>query len=119
MEMLVMPVTALVPAGAPRALTDLEFCVWIGQASPGDQLEYHTGFLSIDATTVISRLPEPDRRRLVTLAAAARGAFEASLVHLVQKRLGPNLFAYIAVARPKPRSNPIPLSSLLPQPEAA
>jgi hypothetical protein len=119
MKTLVMPVTALVPARALRQLTDIQFCVWVGEASPGDQLEYHIGFLAIDATTVISRLPEPDRRLLAALAAAARRASDAGLVRLVQKRLGPNRFAYLAVTQPKPRSNPVPLSSLLPQPETA
>ena len=40
MEMFVMPPTAFIPA-KPRPFTDIEFCAWIGQAVPGDQLEYH------------------------------------------------------------------------------
>ncbi|MCB8836165.1 hypothetical protein [Aurantimonas sp. VKM B-3413] len=114
-----MPAKGVVPARVQRAFTDLEFCVWIGQASPGEQFEYHAGFLSVDAAAVMSRLQETDRRRLSALAAATRRASDAKLVHLVQRRLGPNRFAYVAIARPKPRTNPIPLSSLLTQPEAA
>jgi hypothetical protein len=98
MEMFVMHPNAFIPA-KPRPLTDIEFCAWIGQAMPGDRLEYHRGFLGIDATAVISTLPEPDRRRLGALASAAHRAFEASLVHLVQVRVGPDRFAYLAIAR--------------------
>ena len=56
MEMIVMPLTEFTPAKA-RPLTDIEFCAWIGQAMPGDRLEYHRGFLGIDTTAVISTLP--------------------------------------------------------------
>ena len=40
MEMFFMHPTAFIPA-KPRPLTDIEFCAWIGQAMPGDRLEYH------------------------------------------------------------------------------
>jgi len=113
--MLVMPPTAFTPA-RPRPLTDIEFCAWIGQAMPGDRLEYHRGFLGIDTTAVISTLPEPDRRRLVALAGAAHRAFEAGLV---QVRLGPDRFAYLAIARTRPRRTPVPLARLLEDAEAA
>lgn len=116
--MLVMPLTAFTPA-RPRPLTDIEFCAWIGQAMPGDRLEYHHGFLGIDTTAVISTLPEPDRRRLAALASAAHRAFEAGLVHLVQVRLGPDRFAYLAIARTKPRRTPVSLASILEDAEAA
>ena len=88
---------------ASRSLSDVAFCAWIGQAMPGDRLEYHRGFLGIDTTAEISTLPEADRRRLAALADAAHRAFEAGLVHLVQVRLATDRFAYLAIARPKPR----------------
>ena len=44
------------------------------------------------------------------VAAAALRAAEQNLVHLVQARIGPDHFAYIAVARPKPRSSGAALS---------
>ncbi|MFN3464829.1 MAG: outer membrane beta-barrel protein, partial [Terricaulis sp.] len=59
--------------------TDIEFCAWVGQAMPGDRLEYHRGFLGIDSAPAISTLPEADRRRLAALADAAFRAFEAGL----------------------------------------
>ena len=113
-----MPATTFIPARL-RPLTDIEFCAWIGQAVPGDQLEYHRGFLGVDTTAVISTLPETDRRRLGALASAAHRAFDAALVHLVQVRLGPDRFAYLAIARTKPRHAPIPFSQLIISEEAA
>jgi len=71
MEMLIMQPTAFTPA-RPRPLSDIEFCAWIGQAMPGDRLEYHRGFLGIDAMAVISTLPEPERRQLGPVAVWCR-----------------------------------------------
>lgn len=111
--MLMVHLIALGRALAKPCLTDIDFCGWIVQAGPGDELEYHRGFLGIDTTTLISILQEEDRRRLVTLAGAALRASDAGLVHLVQRRLGPDRFAYLAVARPKPSHPPVSLSTLL------
>jgi hypothetical protein len=44
------------------------------------------------------------------VAAAALRAAEQDLVHLVQGRIGPDQFAYIAVARRKPRKASASLS---------
>ena len=80
-----------------RRLTDIEFCSWVTQALPGDGLEYHRGFLALDRT----------RGDIDKLAARVLWAFEQGLVHLVQERVGPEDFAYIAVARRKPRRVPV------------
>jgi hypothetical protein len=40
-------------------------------------------------------------------------------VHLVQERLGPDLFACIAIARPKPKHAEVSLAALLVDAEAA
>lgn len=103
----------LVPTALMRRLNDTSFCAWVAQAVSGDRLEYHRGFLGIDTQAPISTLPEPDRRQLVALASVAHRAFVAGLVHLVQARLGPDQFAYIAVARPKPKAAAVSLSALL------
>jgi hypothetical protein len=99
-------------ATKPR-FTGVEFCAWVAQAPAGTRLEYHRGFLGIDVTPVISTLPEAERRQLADLGQAALGAFEKGLIHLVQARLGLDQFAYIAVARPKPKSAAASLSALL------
>ena len=47
------------------------------------------------------------------LALRAYWAAEQRLVHLVQERLGPDLFAYLAIARPKPKHAEVSLAALL------
>ena len=112
-----MPTTTFTPI-RPRPLTDIEFCAWIGQSVPGDRLEYHCGLLATDITAGNSILPEPDRRRLSALASVAHRAFEAGLVHLVQIRVGRDRFAYLAIARTKPRTTPVRFSQLIATAEA-
>lgn len=89
-----------------RTLTDIELCAWIGQAMPGEKLEYHRGFLSIDANPLCQAIDPANRRRIDGLARAAYRACDAGLIHLVQHRRGDGDFAYIAVTRPKPNPKP-------------
>ena len=105
--------TTFTNARAPHPISEIEFCAWVGQAMPGDRLEYHRGFLVLDAFPVISQLADPDRKRLALLGGRAFWAAEAGLVHLVQERIGPDHFAYIAIARPKPKAAAASLSALL------
>jgi hypothetical protein len=73
---------------------------WLGEAKPGDRLEYHRGFLTVDRSSA-SRHAERERRVLAKLADAALQAAEADRVHLVQRRNGPADFTYFAIkARP-------------------
>ena len=101
-----------------RRLTEMEFAGWVGAAAPGDRLEYHRGFLAVDTIPVISKLSETERAALKMLASRAWWASEQRLVHLVQERLGPDLFAYLAIARPKPKHAEVSLASLLVDAEA-
>jgi hypothetical protein len=101
------------------ALDEIGLAAWIAQAEPGEALVYHRGFLAVDATSVISKLPADRQRTLQLVAAAARRAAEQNLVHLVQERVGPDRFAYIAVARPKPKHAAASLSALLLEEQAA
>lgn len=94
-------------------VNDLAFLAWVAQAAYGDTLVYHRGFLGIDIGPGMSRFGEPDRRRLLRLAQAALSAFDAGLVHLVQVRLEPDRFAYLAVARRKPAHAPKALARLV------
>jgi hypothetical protein len=104
---------------APR-LSELELCAWVAQAVPGDRLEYHRGFLALDTFALFTQLDDRERAELGKLASRAFWAAERGLVHLVQERTGPDQFAYIAVARPKPKAAAVSLSALLlAEPEAA
>ena len=74
----------------------------------------------LDIFPVFSRLSEAARAELSRLGSRAFWAAEQGLVHLVQQRIAPDQFAYIAVARPKPKAAAISLSELLlAEPEAA
>jgi hypothetical protein len=104
-------------ASRPRSLklrlTDMEFCAWVAQAEAGDRLEYHRGFLARNTYRLDSNFAEADRAAIVSLRDRARWAAEKGLVHLVQERLGPNLFAYVAIARARREHGSTPLSALL------
>lgn len=103
----------LITTRSYRPLNEIEFCAWVAQALPGDRLEYHRGFLALDTFAILSKLDDRARKTLITLAGRAFWAAELSLVHLVQERLATDRFAYIAVARPKPKAASVSLSELL------
>nr|WP_254813704.1 hypothetical protein [Rhodovulum sp. ES.010] len=44
-------------------LDEVGLAAWIAQAEPGEALVYHRGFLAVDATSVISKLPAVRLRR--------------------------------------------------------
>ena len=96
-----------------RRLDEVEFCAWIGQALPGDVLEYHRGFLALDVTPIALHHPPKVREELARVAQRAMRACEQGLVHLVQRRNGKDDFSYLAIARPKPAKADASLSALL------
>jgi hypothetical protein len=81
-------------AGGPISLA--AFRAWLARAKPGERLEYHRGFLTIDRSSA-SRHTERERRALAKLADTALKAAEADRVHLVQRRNGPADFTYLAI----------------------
>ncbi len=86
-------------ASPAHPLDELDLCRWIGSAAPGDILEYHRGFLAIDIGTLA--LPPARQRAFKLLAGRAAWAAENGFIHLVQRRLGPSLFGYLAIKRPR------------------
>ena len=94
-------------------IDETDLCGWIGQATPGDVLEYYRGFLAMDTFSQGSRLTGHDCAELVRLARRAWWASEQKLIHLVQRRHGPDDYSYLAIARSKPKHAPASLSSLL------
>ena len=101
---------------APRLLlTEAQFCAQVGQSAPGVAIEYHRGFLAIDTLRAGSPLSEVDRRELARLRRRAFWAAEKKLVHLVQRRLGSDRFAYLAITRRHPKSVQSALLTLLAQ----
>jgi len=96
-----------------RCLTETAFCAWLGQANPGDRLAYHRGMLAMDAS-IDGQTPKSDaRRELARVARRAWWAAEKGLVHLVQRRNGPDDFTYTAIVRPRTPEASASLSSVL------
>lgn len=95
--------THLAIAGVVRRehMSEADFCQWLGQARVQEELIYHEGFLAREVGNDDDEKLRPDQRALLRLAARARWASEEGMVHLIQRRLGPDRFAYIAVARLK------------------
>lgn len=100
-------------------IDEIGFCAWVAQAEPGATLVYHRGFLVVDTDRLLSKFPVEARGALRLLGDAAMRAAGEGLVHLVQVRLSTNRFAYIAIARPRPKGAPASLSSLLLEARAA
>lgn len=100
---------------AQPLLTEAQFCAWIGQSAPGATIEYHRGFLAIDTVRASSTLVEADRKELVRLGRRAWWAAEQNLVHLVQRRVGPDRFSYLAIGRARPKKLQATLLTLLAQ----
>ena len=82
-------------------ISEIQFCAWVAQAIPGDRLDYHRGYLAVDADKVTSDLDPNARAELACLRDRAFWSETAGLVHLVQQRLGQDRFVYLAIARPK------------------
>lgn len=96
-----------------QRLSETVFCAWLGQAYPNEPLIYHRGLLAMDASHD-SEAPKTDaRRELARVARRARWAAEQGLVHLVQRRNGPDDYSYIAIARQRTDKVTASLSTLL------
>lgn len=97
----------------PLRTTAMDLIAWLGQAEPGDRLEYHLGFLSIDTMPRSDRLAERNRLGLLDVTRVAYRAAERGLAHLVQVRQGPDRFAYLLIARSRPRRGAGSLADLM------
>lgn len=95
--------TAATAVRQPDPISEIQFCAWLAQAEAGDRLEYHRGYLAVDTDKLMSKLELNARTELVLLRDRAFGCEAQGLVHLVQERIGPDRFAYLAIVRPKPK----------------
>jgi hypothetical protein len=77
-------------------ITAPELVNWLGSASPGERIVYARGFLVVAVHTAdLNR--HPDAPALWAVQEAAWKAHQRCMVHLVQRRLGPAEFEYLAV----------------------
>lgn len=98
-------------AVARQPFTEINLCGWIGQAMPGDVLEYHRGFLAHDVSPLNKNRSDDERGELLRIARRAWWASEKGLVHLVQRRHRDGDYSYLAIARPKPKPVAAAMSS--------
>lgn len=105
--------TGIVALPLHRGITEVEFCAWLTQAAPGDVLEYHRGFLGLDRTPFGSTMDTDARHELTRVSARAMRLVEQGMIHLVQRRLGPDRFSYLAIARPRTGTAPMSFAILM------
>lgn len=82
-------------------VSEITLMAWVDVAEPGARLVYHRGFLVVDTTPNVPLLGKDALEGLRAMADAAYRLSELGRVHLVQERLGPDRFAYLAIARPQ------------------
>ena len=96
---------------APALMIDAAgFEAWLQIARPGSLIEYHRGQLCVDRQHKVNaprNTPENKARDVLhELATRALRASERGLVHLVQRRRGPEDFSYLAIkSRPSMRGS--------------
>lgn len=88
----------------PAVVTDANaLSALIADALPGTSIAYHVGALARDRYPHLSTLPVDRRAELNVLADYALRLAEAGWVHLVQRRVAYERFAYLLVIRPRSR----------------
>ena len=86
-----------------QKLDETTFCAWVAQAKPGDALEYHRGFLSLDRGCTDQEKLTEHQAKLSEMAERALDLAERGFLHLVQQRIGEACFRYLAIARTCPK----------------
>lgn len=98
---------------AEAPLTEAALCSWLGAAAPGDTITYHRGALARQGCAQLQCLPEAERAALLRLAGRAWTLAKLGLADIVQRRHGYEDYAYILVARRRPRRCASPILPLL------
>ena len=96
-----------------KAITEIDLCAWLGLAEPGEALEYHRGFLGLDRGGSETERENTRSHALNDVANRAYDLTERGFVHLVQSRLGPDTFSYLAIARPLPEGKAMDFTTLM------
>lgn len=100
------------PSGVVRNAN--EFCDRLASAGPGEVIPYYVGLLGFDRYPGSRVLSAAARLELNVLANRALQLADAGRVDLVQRRIGPERFAYLAIVRQWPRQQRKSLRAVLP-----
>lgn len=79
-----------------------EFTAWLNDAMRAEPLVYHIGMIAFDRVQKLFKGLTPEALEAAAISNAAMIAWERGLVELTQKRVGENVFDYIATKRVKP-----------------
>jgi hypothetical protein len=91
-----------------RMMNDVDLCVWVADAQPGDSITYYTGHLSRDRLPHRDGYSESVRRKINELGNAAWMLGEENWLHLVQRRVSCGCWDYIAVRKAEvPKLKPV------------
>lgn len=88
-------------AVTPILLDEAGLCARVFEAEPGERIEYHRGFLGLDRSLLGQHADRQTRSTISRTADRAFALAEKGAVHLVQKRLAPECFSYLAVVKPR------------------
>ena len=86
-------------------VSENDLCDRYASAAPGAIIVYHMGLLARDRDAAASTLTPDARAELGRVAARAWSMAEQGLLHLLQRRVAPECFAYLAVTRARPRGS--------------
>jgi len=105
-------------AARPAVLTENDLCDRLADAQAGDVITYHVGMLARDRAPQTQVLSLDRCRDLGAVADRVLQLAEAGWVHLVQRRIGEECFAYLLIVRPRPRARrgvamPVPAAAQL------
>ncbi len=112
------PASLSIPTAARNVvLNEHDLGARVAVAMPGDIMTYHVGMLARDRWPSSFVLTEERRITLNAVANRVRKLADAGWVHLLQRRVGDECFAYLLVVRPRPRlrrgaAMPAPVSHL-------
>ena len=100
------PPAAVILPDLRRAVvrTENDLCDRLADAQAGDVITYHVGMLARDRSPQTQILNNDRCRNLGAVADRVLQLAEAGWVHLVQRQLGEESFAYLLIVRPRPRA---------------
>ena len=86
-------------------VSENDLCDRYADAAPGTVIIYYMGLLARDRDAAASSLAPDARTELDRVAERAWAMAEQGLVHLLQRRVAPECFAYLAATRARPRGS--------------
>ena len=97
-----------VPLTPNDIMNDVDLCVWVADAQPGDSIIYYRGLLSRDRQVHSEGYPESVRRKIGEIGNCAWMLAAENWLHLIQRRTGYGCWDYIAVRKAEtPRLTPV------------